>query len=333
MTAEQDNRPPVYTENGKTIFRFSSLGGCTRALVLALRGEEPSETPAWMQAKFDQGRVAEDLIIEAWLDKEFADNKRLWRMLSPHEPASIQGLPFIVGASHGQFNAEIPVGNDILIRGKPDGIAKLGSSPHGDWPYPDLRVTLEVKAFGQSYWDKWLAEGIAGFPNYATQVSLQMYATGLECVFVVGRKNEDGVFSGEIDWRRISQAPVPFDRIKDKVRHVVELADNTELPACDVNQYPCPFYHFHDDAPEPQSGPEAMGHLAAEYDEWNKVAKDAEKKKKQASQALLNLLDANPGEKFRVGDWEIVDMDYERAEYVVKAARVRYPKVTWKGAK
>src|SRR5262245_29947759 len=95
-----DSRPPVYREDGKTVYRASSVGMCIRSLWAYRQGMTPAETPDWLLEKYEQGNVAEPQILD-WVEKKYAG-----------------------AVYHRQDNIEIGVGDKIVIRGHPDGILK-----------------------------------------------------------------------------------------------------------------------------------------------------------------------------------------------------------------
>lgn len=179
-------------------------------------------------------------------------------------------------AGDEQVRLEVPVaGGRARIRCHIDGIAQvftLAGMSHGvDHPSGLAigdRVVVEAKFFGDAYWNKWMKGGYDTFPVYATQRDIIHMGSGLPILMVVGHKvrapgDVDDVTLGEVDVRLVwpdasSQAKVRLRAMKVMAAYdqcVAEgVRDWSELlrvaGACDVDQYPCPFFQLHEDSTE-----------------------------------------------------------------------------------
>jgi hypothetical protein len=251
-----DDRPSVYDEGDRVIYRASSVGNCIKSLVAARQGITPADHPDWLMEKFAEGNTAEPIIVD-WIKQQGE-----WEFQSPHEQESYGGLPetVIPTAHDNQFLLEIPVGTQALLRCHLDGMAvctgaKAGGKTSYGWYglMTGKRAVVEVKAFGQSYWEKFEKEGIGAFPYYSNQVTIQMAGTGLPCMFVAALKEKGGDLARDSDGNLVTkvvffrETPVPMGQIKARVLKVEAAYRRGELPDCDYNQYPCQYFFLHDD--------------------------------------------------------------------------------------
>lgn len=250
-----DDRGSVYEDHdGKLVFRASALGGCMSSLVRHGLGMTPEPFPASMYDRFEEGNVAEPVML-AWLNSPSGG----WKIWDEHD------LEVFAGTNNGrmqylddkaQVEFDIPVGNKAVIRVHPDSIATCFLlNPDAKKKYPDLttgtKAVVEVKAFGPDYYKKYKREGLDGFAFYKYQVSVEMAATGLPCLFGVGQKNEEGVVTDDkIEWELIDTPPIPLPKLKLRVMKTVSAIEAGEIPECDQAMYPCGFWQEHDTVSE-----------------------------------------------------------------------------------
>lgn len=294
-----DNRPVTYPENGKIIYRASSVGNCIKSLAASRLGYAPQEHPDWLLTKFAEGNDAEPIILD-WVSGQGE-----WELLNPLAPSSYAGMPptLVPRPDDGQFLVEIPLGERVLIRCHLDGMA-VCVNPKADGGFFGLKkgmaVVVEVKGFGQSFWDKFDRDGIAGFPYYATQVSIQMHGTGLPCMFVVAKKGDDGKLERGDDGKLVTrvvyyrEAPVSLAQIKVRIARAEGHVARGMMPECDYRQYPCQYFWLHDDEDEikPEkprtllTGSEAtkLNALAEEYLRGSALEKEGRKMKDTAKE-------------------------------------------------
>lgn len=311
---------------------------------------------------------------------EAADPLAVWRLLDPTNLGSYhdgQGnrFPHVDHAilDDDQFTMELPVGGKAVIRGHLDGIveqftcsadeqAKL--TPNGE------RAVVEAKLLGPDLFAKLIRHGLVkGFEHYAVQLSLYMTGTGLPGWFVAGEKvrwthaftEEWEKASGpqlehlrfdvaSVYVARFDEPPVPLAKIKARVVRLVKAIEVRDLPACDVNQYPCEYSYLHDGTEVELTGevkpdPVALEgdiatrarDLAAVYSAASKAEGDAKKAKAAAKTALAELLDvgdsgpSSPG-GWTAGEWTIawVHEEVEGGTYTRKPSVRSYPKITEK---
>ena len=105
---------------------------------------------------------------------------------------------------------------------------------------------VEAKAFAPSTYRTYEAGGIEAFPHYAWQTSVEMVATGMDLLFVVGVKNDDGVV--ERIYTEVRTTPI-FSRkeIEARVLEVVGYVEEGVVPGCEYKQFPCPYFADHDE--------------------------------------------------------------------------------------
>lgn len=324
-----DNRPSVYEEvvegvGVRAVYRASSVGNCTRNLVAARTGMEPAPPPGWMQTRYDQGH----------------DNEpRILRKLEEEGEWEIEGE---------QYEITIPVGDSVIIRGHLDATAEAKTSiiqplhPTSNGLAHAIPIhsncVVEAKAFATSMWEQFCKKGIAAFPYYEWQASIYSHGLGLPVLFVVGRKDEEGVVQ-EIKKQWIDTAPVSLARIKMKVAKVEAQAATGLLPElCDLRQFPCGYYWLGCPSKEvPESlnvEDDLLDSLAAQYSDGKKLEDEGKKKKQAASKGIKEWFDGQAKEdgkrtkrvdtqRFTIEDFEVNMPPSEREGYTM-----RYPKIT-----
>lgn len=316
-----DDRPNVYVENDVAIYRASSVGNCVKGLVAARLGMEPGPHPDWLLEKFAQGNVNEPIIL---MMLEENHHVSMWTDLE------LEAAGYVL--DDGQVLVELPVGSGVRIRGHLDGIGDDG----------DVVYVVEAKAFGESFWDKYDKEGITGFPYYSAQLAIYMAATGLPGLFVIGRKDTDGVVN-EIRVTHFDEPPVNVGLVKAKVAKVERAAASGELPGCDVKQYPCQWFHLGGECREggdrgaglEESEDLELDLLASQYRQGKKLEKQGQDLYKPAGEGLMKLFEergwVEKGQGVKTKTYEAVMVVEERKGYEVKAGVRRYVKIVEKG--
>lgn len=282
-----DDRPSVYVEGDRVIYRASAVGGCLRSLVACRLGYAPLPFDDASELRMAEGNL--------------------------HEPAVINHLEndgwVIVDQ---QREVELVIGDRIVIRGHIDGAGGRG-------PSAPARV-VEVKAMGQDPYNEWLARGFDGNQRYGTQLSVYMAALGLPGLMVAKNRNTGYVHVTEVD-----EPPVPVATIKARVARIEAIARTGELPDCDVaSLWGCPFRYLHDqkdlDSVTTVDDQEVDA-LAAAYDHARTLATQADAMKKTARDHLAEVVRARG--KVRTGRWSVscamekktrVDLNKLRAE-------------------
>jgi hypothetical protein len=292
-----DDRPSVYLEGNRTVFRASALGGCLRALVAARLGYDPLPFDDASELRMEEGNLHEPAIVE-WLTTE--------------------GWPVV----DQQRLIELTVADTIVIRGHIDGV---GRRPGRD------DVLVEIKAMGQDPFKRWITDRFTSNERYAWQVSVYMHALGLPGLFVVKNRN-----TGAVDVTEIDEAPVPLAKIKARAAQIEAIARRGDFPDCDTAYlWNCPYRYLHDQKELPGiTGVEAVDDvevdaLAAAYDRARTLATQADTMKKVARDRLADVV--RDRKKVRTGRWSVscslqkrttIDMAKLRAEVDVSPYEV-----------
>ena len=181
--------------DGRVCYSASSIGYCSAALYrdrLGVTHEPPPENirRAWAEGNDNESRIIELL-----------QSQKVWKALD-FERLHKAGFGFgEYDSDRGQdysrqVRVERSIGERIVVRAHLDGIGEMVAVPplwKDFMSVGDLAI-IEAKAFGDSYWETWMRnredKTLSAFPNYAWQVSVQMIASGLPCVFVVGKKDK-----------------------------------------------------------------------------------------------------------------------------------------------
>lgn len=333
-------KPDIYEEEGRWVYRFSSLGRCVRGMVAERRGDPPSSFPKKYTQEdtgyFEVGKKLEPEIIKRFIEGE-EQGKTRWRLLSNSNMEDYHHFKSKY-VSHdnqrqsSQFRVEIPIGADVLLRGHLDGVAVCYQAEKEEWL--GAACTIEAKAFAESTFTKWVREGINGFPYYAVQVSLEVIGSGLPVAFVIGRKNDAGeVESINIYW--FYEPPIPIGKIASTILSIEANCEADTLPDCSYRQYPCRFLHICQYAGEKKESKividiedDLLASLALRKIEGEEMIKEGEKIKKAASDGIKGWWgERTDDEKVEVGDFEIEMVSWKVPEKVTKAYEVRYPKV------
>jgi hypothetical protein len=267
-----DDRPTVYQEDGKWVFRASGVWRCDRELWAHMNGVQPEATPDWLQEKFDQGNEGEDKIMD------YAEH--------------VLEVP-VYGR---QDEGELKVGKSAVIRFHPDGRTDT--------------VLVEAKTMAEkTYMTTWLRSGLKGFPGYSAQVAVMAEALGVNSVLMaIGIKDDAGkvkevkTFSYDV-----GKLPVTVKDVKKKIMRVMRY---DEMPKCSVDQFPCPFVFLHDEKEIMVSTDEMLELYAQEIHDCRDRKKRAEDELKNWQGLMTKQLDTHDlkGQKVTAGKWEITDV-------------------------
>lgn len=215
------DKPDVYYEGDKVIYRASSLGSCIRGLVAARIGVKPANVIKQQhQQYFDEGHLHEGAVLD-----------RLVR----------EGMNVDNGSSQegGQYTVELNVRDNIYIRGHVDGLGN-GYIPSLDVTLSDLHV-IEVKSMSKDVYEKWLRCGFNEFYRYAIQLTIYMTALQMGGVFVAKNRN-----SGDMHVTVLDHPPLPLSDITERINKIEDWAELDSFPFCDYPTFPCKFYLIHD---------------------------------------------------------------------------------------
>lgn len=350
-------------EDGTIVYSASSIGYCSKALYYDRLGVTHEPPPANIQKAWTEGHDNEARILSIMADQ------RIW---------SAANKAWLVddGWSFGEFDesrnqdysdqvrVEKRAGN-VIVRAHLDGIGLIEQYPPGyisdEKIYNAIetakgRVVLEAKAFGDSYWTQWRGKGIAAFPTYEWQVSIQMHASGLPCLFLVGQKGADGIVHS-VDSRLILDPPISWGKIAAKIARIEAAVAKNEPPDCEEPlMFPCPFYPLHETkvdlfgqgdpnvAPEIKLEGEAAKSVDVYVERYTKhedLAKQHKAEADQAKKILLEYLEQNGdsaqpivANKFKVipkpgGRKGAIDGEKMAKENNLDAEKYRKPSSTW----
>lgn len=227
-----DERPPRYEENGRVIYRASSLGACVKSLVALGIGMTPTDFPDWLYEKFQQGIDGEPVVIDMLRDN--------WRIMDQEEGHNLQW-------HDGQLYVEVNVGTRVVIRGHADGIGTCYKAPimqygETEWVTGDTRL-IEVKCVTEDY-----TRVVLNDPPMMYQVQVSVYGGyfGLPVMMALGIKDADGKVVNVVT-QMVDELPLTMAQVKRRAMFIESCIESGELPSCDVRQFPCPFSWICDD--------------------------------------------------------------------------------------
>lgn len=325
--------------DGGIVYSASSLGYCSAALYYDRLGVTHEPPPANIAKAWTEGHDNEARILS------ILEDQRIWKV-QDNDYAAAQGFTFgeYDEARQQDYSQQVRVekrAGGIVVRAHLDGIGTIDKYPPGyisdEAIYAAIEaaegvVIVEAKAFGDAYWNTWRSGGLAKFPTYEWQVSVQMYGaqavTGrmLPCVFAVGKKDKDGIVQS-VDARLVLTPPIPWGKIAAKIARVEKAVAEKAVPDCEEPiMYPCPFFPMHKDtkvdifgqnvdsnsntAPEIKLEGEAAKSVdvfAERYMAHQDLMNNHKTEADMAKNNLLNYLQANGesaqpivGEKFKV---------------------------------
>lgn len=251
-----DNRPPVYQEDERWVFRASAFGNCMKSLVAIGMGHDPMDAPEVIRRAWAEGHRNEPIILNLLKTREIGQKDTVtgdpaleeWRIWEPYD-IEVRGLGVV---SDGQLEVTMNVPGGAIVRGHTDGIGnvwKVKDDAGVTIPMGTVAV-LEGKAFAESSWETFRRHGMEKFPYYAMQNSIYMHSTGLPLLFIIGVKDEEGVvqtihtFFYTEPWYTIGQIKAR----SAKIRRLIGEGDISD--PCEFEMYPCPVYYIHPDKSE-----------------------------------------------------------------------------------
>lgn len=314
-----DDRPSVYQEDDRWIYRASALGSCVRYLVASALGYEDrrgQKVDDLLERSADEGNLHEGAVVRKMEEEG-------WEIEGRQDEINVQVIP------------------KVFIRGHREGIRTRSTTTQ----------LFEIKSMSTKQFTKWQNNGFDAFERYAYQISSYMEAhPGLDVEYIVKRR-EDGFTT----YRTIPSVapPIPFSIIRKKVVIAEKYRRKGELPPCDIaNQWGCPVWYLHDEDIGEEAEPLSeemetiLAELVEEYltlkaiEERGKEAEDARKKINPEILNMLGRLDqaevSKDGTKFRVtrrkGGNTYLDKDKvlamigeDRIEEVQQKIKYEYP--------
>jgi len=154
---------------------MSSAGKCPRALSAQLLGVEGEAIPDFVMRAAEEGNWHEARIIEKLKEQDNIFDQQLEVVLE-----------------YPSFN----------LIGHIDGKVQ-------DYDLQRGVKLLEIKTMSQYEFDRWMKGRFEAFPNYATQITCYMEATGLdECLYIVKNRS-----SGYEDRQVLTKKPLQMEKI------------------------------------------------------------------------------------------------------------------------
>lgn len=318
------------------IIRASALGGCMRSLIAAGRDVEPTATPDWLQAKFDEGHAGEREIAKWYYQKTGHTRFDGQAAYADYMKPSLVWIP-----DDDQWEFNLRVAPNVIVRGHFDDIV-INPRPRGGDNVDVDFLGVEYKLLAPSTYAK--ATGSAHLdvlPTYPWQMGCYIAASGFYFDWVTVEKNEDGTPNLErTDITRLNDPPRTLKEITARATEVIDWIENRaydEYPACDVEQYPCPYFLLHDEevVEELADGPEAAA-MERALDMLDSV-KWHENEAKRIKSDAHGLIKETLGERKTVGlngtriTWVHTETPAQMVTpkpYMKKASVTDYPKIT-----
>jgi len=174
---------------------MSSAGKCPRALSAQLLGVEGEAIPDFVMRAAEEGNWHEARIIEKLKEQDNIFDQQLEVVLE-----------------YPSFN----------LIGHIDGKVQ-------DYDLQRGVKLLEIKTMSQYEFDRWMKGRFEAFPNYATQITCYMEATGLdECLYIVKNRS-----SGYEDRQVLTKKPLQMEKIVNDLAFTVNYVKDEELAPAD----------------------------------------------------------------------------------------------------
>lgn len=253
------NRPIAQLIDGVYHFRASSLKSPACQLLNSLSGISADTPPPDLQKRFDDGKHAEQIIIDRLRDLG-------WDIMDGDQQTRIQWK----------------IGSKIIVGGHTDGVGVPKSNVRQAGAH-----VIEIKAFSESSMQQARRKGVGSLFGYDWQLTPYMLETGKPGMWVCGQKefDKDGSLTGigELWFEEVLEPPIPKAEIVKKLRAVVKAHEEGVDPMADCPAlYPCSFHFLHTKpaTPEVDAHPDVdvqhrIDNLAAEYREFQAGAKNA----------------------------------------------------------
>jgi len=221
----------VYREREVIVYRASSVGRCQRRLLYARIGKAESPPPEVIQSGMDSSAALEVPVIKAF---EADHDVEVWG---------------------SQLELEAPVQPGVILRAHPDGLCRSEATGQSG--------IVEVKVFGDSFWDKWQQGGLGAFPHYRDQIVATMAAARasvsdmevLGCWMVVGHKTKEGHLTGSLSITWVPWRYADWVMIMKRIREVEEAyqlyrrtrgKEGVKGLGCPA-EFGCPYWTLHDE--------------------------------------------------------------------------------------
>lgn len=292
------------------------MGGCTKALIAARIGYQPTSGGMdRMGVLFAEGDLHEETVVKRLEIEEY-----------------------VVSDRQRELSCRIDTKAQITVQGHIDGI--LTGHPFG--PYLLEIKSMGVKEYGQWLKTRWDTPGL--IQKYKWQVSFYMNCLQMPLFFVVKNRN-----NGQVDKSTVTDPFYSLLQISERIEGIEQAAAEGELPeTCDWRQWPCPFSYLEEDSetavavaattttiPGVLTDHErTIEQLAIEYDKCRAAVKAATLEREEAQQALLTAAGSSSMVvgRARVTQFEGVTEFVDRDKMIEDGVWGKYRKETmWSG--
>ena len=272
-----DDRPPVYTEGDKIIYRSSTVGKlCPRAMWLARTGVERSPVPEHLQKAFIESSNNETLALDMFTDR------------------------YNISLSRQQEAFEIPVpGTDAVIRGHLDA-----------WGEADGQTgVVEVKCISADSWDR---RSVDMYPGWLEQVQTQMRGMNTTLCWMVFGKKVDGVVE-DVSFASVEYHPRIIGSVFDSIREVERAVESGVSLDCPEEKWGCPYWQLHEGKDEIEDVVEdrVLASLSAQIISLSAQIKEADGELRELRDRVMEQLDRlklPPSVRLRSVDGRVVNV-------------------------
>lgn len=311
LVGEDDAQPDTDPDNrsirlgwseGKPVYRASMAGHCVKELWLWRTGIKPKDVTPGPKKPLSAGLLGarEGSLHESWIVEELEreDYQLTW-----------------VGENQRELEKRF---RRFVVKAHPDGMVR-GNELGDEW-----RV-LECKALKQERFELWVRYGWDAFPNYAAQVSLEMYLSGAKAFYIVKNRN-----TGDMVKLKVDHFPIAPAVLLKKFASVEDLceANNEVGPDCGAKAewFFCPFFTLGKCDVLAKATPEDLEELKdPEFEELlqaYQVVKVSEKEVEEIKAGLrLKIEERMVKPKLRVGQFFVALSDRTRLSFRIPEAK------------
>lgn len=296
------DRANVYEDDaGHVVYRASSFGYCLGALVRARLGMTPAPPPDLMLERYQEGHDWEREVLAAGLGVDWVEVTT---------PSALKRFGQVVEGQNGERQVEAELRwSDKILRVHPDAIVKRGNGGAMRVCEVKFLAGARVLEMAGATGDMRAVLGDA----YAWQASIEMLATGLPMLYIVGAKDikttadaREVVGIADVLVMEWDEPAFTFRDIKMRVAEVEGWASRGEFPPCPIPfDWPCGFYADHEPREAEEITDEVLVHLAESY--GRAMAKiEVTKAEADAIKASIDARLVEVGvEGGRCGGWDI----------------------------
>lgn len=269
------DKPSVYEEDGRWVYRASSLLNCNNALLAARLGLTGAQPPDDMQARYDEGHRQEPVIL-GQLESDYG-----FKVYGHQQEVEIKvGSALIRG--HVDALAELTGVRVTSFDGREDFRGELGASL-----FDGKLAVVDAKALAPAGFDLWAQHKFEKYLYYLWQQAVYLYGLDWDAIVMAVKNKVTGELRADLFSRRWYEERLPKSTLLGRVLWVEREARKGPAALfenqCSPKQFPCPFYKLHPDsakAPVAKVDDETdiakIEESAKEHDRLKAVIKQAE---------------------------------------------------------